>query len=86
MGWQMKNDGWEIVDDEGMMGRHLLRWSEKVRVSSWLAVKESNGEGEAERWEVWLVAPNAANMDDFGEYRLIDIEAVEVDGKGRDVG
>ncbi|KPI44486.1 uncharacterized protein AB675_8298 [Cyphellophora attinorum] len=85
MGWQVKRDGWEVVDDEGMTGRHLLRWNEKVRANSWLAVKASDVEGEAGRWEVWLIAPNAANMDDFEEYKLIDIVAVEVDGAGRDV-
>jgi hypothetical protein len=92
LGWQMKNDGWKIVADEES-GRFLLRWEEDPRVSSWLAVREDHGDAEGEEggnkreegWAVWLVAPNAANMEDFETYRLIDIEAVEVDGEGTDV-
>ncbi len=83
----MKFDRWEIVQDEAE--RKLLRYhdSQTGVGSSWIAVWEEpdpddverqHGDEVGETWSLWWVAPNAANMEDFERYVLVDLEVVEI--------
>ena len=72
-GMQIRFEEWKVM---AAGDRLLLRYEDTACCSHWIAVLETDEEG-GRRWVPWWVSPNAANMDDFEEYRMIDIEVVE---------
>lgn len=70
------HEGWEVIE-EGT--RLWLRYMDPTRASHWVAVREGQDEDGKALWTPWWFSPNAANMDDLGEYVSIDIQLLPAD-------
>jgi len=63
-------DEWRVVENGG---RILLRYGEDPSgLNHWVLAKRSWG------WILWWYEPTAANMEDLGEYVMVDVEVEAV--------
>lgn len=75
IGGATEYENWEVVQDGSLC---FLRYRDPTSSSRWIATREDS-EDSAETWHVWWISPNAANMEDFAEYVIVDLQLVSAE-------
>lgn len=85
IGSMTEYESWAVKTETGFgPDRRLLRHQDLTRDGHWIAVPNRNSDSntKSSTWELWWYTPNAANMEDFKSYVMVDLELVQVDQTG----